>query len=428
MQPVFRLASALAILAALQGSAFAQAAGGQLRGRVTDETAGVLPGVTVELRAESNAPPSVAVTTMAGEYAFDGLAPGTYQLSFVLPSFAVETRRDVTVGARGPVRVDVVLHLSLTAEVTVTAKRTFANLEDMEHPEENLVGVAQSASQGAITARQLDARPLMREGEVLEAVPGVMVTAHSGDGKANQYFLRGFNLDHGTDFATTLAGMPVNLPTHAHGHGYTDLNLLIPELVTGIQFSKGPYYADQGDFATAGAANINYANVLDGPIVRVEGGGDRFGRALSPPPHPSAPGTCSRPWRSAPMTVRGCIPPTPGRSTACFATARATPSTPSPLTAMGYHMTWNATDAVPQRAITQGMVGRFGSLDPTDGATPAGTAWPATGSTGAARRRPGSPRTASATISTSSPTSRSSSRTRCTGTSRNRWIIGSSRA
>ena len=81
MPPVFRLASALAILAALHGSALAQAAGGQLRGRVTDETAGVLPGVTVELRAESNAPPSVAVTTMAGEYAFDGLAPGTYQLS-----------------------------------------------------------------------------------------------------------------------------------------------------------------------------------------------------------------------------------------------------------------------------------------------------------------------------------------------------------
>ena len=150
--------------------------------------------------------------------------------------------------ASGTVRLDAVLHLSLSADVTVTGKRTFANLADVENPAENLVGIAQSASQGAITARQLDARPIMRSGEVLETVPGVVISQHSGEGKANQYYLRGFNLDHGTDFATTLAGMPVNMPTHAHGHGYSDLNFLIPELVSGVQYSKGPYFADQGDF------------------------------------------------------------------------------------------------------------------------------------------------------------------------------------
>jgi outer membrane cobalamin receptor len=93
---------------------------------------------------------------------------------------------------------------------------------------------------------------------VLETVPGVVISQHSGEGKANQYYVRGFNLDHGTDFATTVAGVPVNMPTHGHGHGYSDLNFLIPELVSGIQFSKGPYFAEQGDFATAGAATINY--------------------------------------------------------------------------------------------------------------------------------------------------------------------------
>src|SRR6185295_7453861 len=133
-------------------------------------------------------------------------------------------------------------------------------------------GIAQSASQGAITARQLDARPIMRSGEVLETVPGVVISQHSGEGKANQYYLRGFNLDHGTDFATTLAGMPVNLPTHGHGQGYSDLNFMIPELVSGVQFSKGPYFADQGDFATAGAANINYVTSLDNAMARVTGG------------------------------------------------------------------------------------------------------------------------------------------------------------
>ena len=81
----------------------------------------------------------------------------------------------------------------------------------------------------------------MRAGEVLETVPGVVISQHSGEGKANQYHLRGFNLDHGTDFATTVAGMPVNMPTHAHGQGYSDSNFLIPELVSGVQFSKGPY-------------------------------------------------------------------------------------------------------------------------------------------------------------------------------------------
>ena len=118
----------------------------------------------------------------------------------------------------------------------------------------------------------------MRAGEVLEAVPGVIISQHSGEGKANQYYLRGFNLDHGTDFATTVAGMPVNLPTHAHGQGYSDLNFLIPELVTGVQFRKGPYFAQEGDFSAAGSANINYANVLAHPIATVSAGQDGWGR------------------------------------------------------------------------------------------------------------------------------------------------------
>ncbi len=109
-----------------------------------------------------------------------------------------------------------------------------------------LIGAVESASQGTVLADQLENRPTLRPGEVLEVVPGLVVTQHSGDGKANQYFLRGFNLDHGTDFATTLDGIPVNLPTHAHGQGYTDLNPLIPELVDTVHYRKGPYFADVG--------------------------------------------------------------------------------------------------------------------------------------------------------------------------------------
>mgnify|MGYP000336118066 CR=1 FL=1 len=116
---------------------------------------------------------------------------------------------------------------------------------------------------------------------VLETVPGLIVTQHTGDGKANQYFLRGFNLDHGTDFATFALGMPVNLPTHAHGQGYTDVNFLIPELISGVRYRKGPYSVQQGDFAAAGSASIEYVRTLPGAFAEVGLGGNGFRRLLA---------------------------------------------------------------------------------------------------------------------------------------------------
>ncbi|OQZ02954.1 MAG: hypothetical protein B6D34_08850 [Candidatus Brocadia sp. UTAMX1] len=145
---------------------------------------------------------------------------------------------------------------------------------------DSLIGIADAASQGTVGKDELELRTLSRPGEVLETVPGVIVTQHSGAGKANQFFLRGFNLDHGTDFATSINGVPVNLPTHAHGQGYTDLNILIPELVERVDFRKGPYYADLGDFSSAGAANIKYVDSLPYSIAQVEGGSFGYERGL----------------------------------------------------------------------------------------------------------------------------------------------------
>jgi len=263
--------------------------------------------------------------------------------------------------------VDAVLALSLSADVVVVAKRTFANLADVDHPAENLVGIAQSASQGAITAQQLDVRPLLRSGEVLETVPGVIITQHSGEGKANQYFLRGFNLDHGTDFAMSVAGTPVNMPTHAHGQGYADLNFLIPEIVAGVQFSKGPYFADQGDFATAGASNITYATELDRPIVQAEWGAYGFGRAVLAASPKIGSGhllaaletsTNDGPWTvpDAYHKFNGVLRYSVGDNVNGFS-----------LTGMGYHGKWRSTEASPTRAVDEGLIGRFGSIDPTDG-------------------------------------------------------------
>ena len=127
----------------------------------------------------------------------------------------------------------------------------------------NLIGSSTSATEGRISQDELQRRPLLRTGDLLESVPGLVATQHSGSGKANQFFLRGFNLDHGTDFSTVIDGMPVNMRSHGHGQGYTDINFIIPELIEEIRFRKGSYFAAAGDFSAAGSANFLTARNLD---------------------------------------------------------------------------------------------------------------------------------------------------------------------
>jgi outer membrane receptor protein involved in Fe transport len=344
---------------------FAQS-GTQVTGKITDETGGALPGVTVELIA-SGSQPLETVTDATGQYTFDNVPPGTYQLSMRLINFAAVNHRDLVVKAGPPIVNDEVMHLSLNAEVVVIGKRTFVNLADVENPAEDLVGIATSASQGAITAKQLEVRPFMRQAEVLETVPGVIITQHSGEGKANQYFLRGFNLDHGSDFATTVAGVPVNMPTHAHSQGYSDLNFLIPELVAGVQYSKGPYFADQGDFATAGAGNINYATSLDRPLVQLEMGTYDFGRALLAASPKVGRGTLLAAFETSTNSGPWSVPDSYRKYNGVLRYSQGDNVNGLSLTFMGYHGKWNATEASPQRAIDSGLIDRFGSIDDSDG-------------------------------------------------------------
>ena len=153
-----------------------------------------------------------------------------------------------------------------------------------------------AASAGDVSQEELASRALLRPGAVLENVPGLIVTQHSGEGKANQYFLRAFNLDHGTDLATEVDDMPVNMPTHAHGQGYTDLNFLIPELVSDLHFKKGPYYADEGDFATAGAVRMDLVDEIAADSATLGLGEDGYRRALLTGINASwSPARCSSP-------------------------------------------------------------------------------------------------------------------------------------
>jgi outer membrane receptor protein involved in Fe transport len=252
------------------------------------------------------------------------------------------------------------VHAQDTAPATLSTVTVQSTREDLQ-------GVATSASEGVVTSKQLRTRPLLRAGDVMESVPGLVATQHAGEGKANQYFLRGFNLDHGTDFATFVDGVPVNLPTHGHGQGYTDLYFLIPELVDSVQYRKGPYYAEEGDFAAAGSARIRTVRRLERPFGLLEVG--RFGhrRALAAGSFDAGGGdlllAAERATDDGPWTV-----PQDLRKTNL--TAKYTLGTEANGLVLGlthYEARWISTDQVPQRAIDGGLIGRFDSLDPTAG-------------------------------------------------------------
>jgi hypothetical protein len=360
----WRLAMLLWI-AAIAASASAQSVP-LLRGRVLDSTKAALPGVTVEVAPVGGGKTIVAVTGTDGTYSID-VAPGTYDISFHLISFATTVKRGVEVPPSPPATVDATLYLSASAEVVVTAKQTFRNLADMNDPVNDLIGVADAATVGIITAQEIDRRPFSRAGEIMETVPGVVVSQHSGEGKANQYYLRGFNLDHGTDIAITVAGAPVNMPTHAHGQGYADANFLIPELIGAVQYKKGPYYAEEGDFASAGAVNVNYLNVLEHSIGVAEGGTFGYTRAMFADSPKVGDGYLLYAFEAArnngPWTrpddfhkLNGVLRFSTGDQRGGFS-----------ITAMGYDAKWNSTDQIPERAVGDGLVSRFGDIDASDG-------------------------------------------------------------
>ena len=226
---------------------------------------------------------------------------------------------------------------------------------------------ASSGSEGVITGRRLNAMPILRPGDVLESIPGLIVTQHSGDGKANQYFLRGFNLDHGTDFATTLGGVPINMPSHAHGQGYTDLNFLIPELVEKLRYRKGPYYAQEGDFSSAGAAHLDYYRALERSSAQLSIGAGGYVRSLfMGSPHVGSGHLLyalellhnDGPWQ---------VPENFRKINGVLRYTEGTRSNGYTLSAMAYQGRWTSTDQIPLRAVTSGALGRFGSLDASSG-------------------------------------------------------------
>lgn len=264
--------------------------------------------------------------------------------------------------------------LSLPLALGALSASSLAHADDfmlqrvlVEGSRASMLGIADSAGAGGAGSRDLAKRIAYRPGELLEVTPGLIASQHSGEGKANQFYLRGFNLDHGTDLATWVDGMPVNQRSHAHGQGWTDLNFLIPELVGRLDYRKGPYSAREGDFSSAGVASLTYANRLVKNVATATLGQSGYARSVLAGSPELAGGSLlyavelmknDGPW-SRPDGYR--------KHNAVLRYSRGYANNGWSVTAMSYRGHWNATDQIPLRAVEGGQLGRYDALDPSDG-------------------------------------------------------------
>ncbi len=325
-----------------------------LSGTIVDESGALIAGATVQVLGANGTAQTTTQSDKNGSFIMSGLPPGDYRLLVSNPGF--ETKEiSVTIGtaeAPAPLRIS----------LTVGSAITTVNVQGRE---DDLVGVADSGTQGTVGAREIADRPILRSGEVLETVPGLIITQHAGGGKANQYFLRGFNLDHGTDFATFLDDMPLNLPSHAHGEGYSDMNTVIPEFVQRVNFEKGPYYADVGNFGSAGSAHLEFMQTLPENFFQVEGGMYGYARAVFGVSQQLGSGNLlfggeayydDGPWvhPDGYAKFNGLLTYSHGDKANGFS-----------ITARAYHGKWNSSDQIPVTATP--LVGFFGALNPSDG-------------------------------------------------------------
>ncbi len=325
-----------------------------LSGRVVDASGAAIGGATVQVQGANGTVLTTTESDTNGSFTISGIPAGDYRLSVSHADF--ETKEiPISIGASeapAPLRISLAVG-SVSTSVTVKGR------------DDSLVGIAESATQGTVGAQEIADRPILRSGEVLETVPGLIITQHAGGGKANQYFLRGFNLDHGTDIAISIDGMPLNLPSHAHGEGYSDMNIVIPELVERVDFQKGPYYADVGNYGSAASANVVYFKTLPENFFQVEGGMYGYGRAVFGASEKVGSGNLlvggeayydDGPWVHPDGFAKfnGLLTYSQGDDANGFS-----------ITARGYHGKWNSSDQIPVTATP--LVGFFGALNPTGG-------------------------------------------------------------
>ena len=334
----------------------------RLSGTVVDTSGAVIAGAAVQLRSANGTVQRTTHSDRNGSFILSGLAAGNYRLVVSNPGF--ETKEiPITLGATGTLGP---LHISLA----VGSVGTTINVQGRE---DDLIGIAESGTQGTVDATEIEDRPILRSGEVLETVPGLIITQHAGGGKANQYFLRGFNLDHGTDIAIFLDDMPLNLPSHAHGEGYSDMNTVIPEFVKRVDFEKGPYYANVGDFGSAASTRMEFFKTLPQNFAKVEGGSYTYGRAVFGASQKFDSGNLLYGGEETYYDGPWVHPDAYNKINGLLTYSRGDDTNGASITAHAYHGKWNSSDQIPVTAqvnpttSTPYGVGYFGTINPTDG-------------------------------------------------------------
>ena len=327
-----------------------------LRGTVADSLSGQpVAGVSVGLEGR----PGGTATDALGNFRLSGIAAGTYTLRMAALGYRAQAVR-VTLAAGETRRVTVVLPTTVLslAEVTVSQPRD---------PNQSLA---------AITHIDQVLRPLNSAQDLLRLVPGLFIAQHAGGGKAEQIFLRGFDCDHGTDFAVSIDGLPVNMVSHAHGQGYADFHFVIPETVEQMKVYKGPYTARFGDFATSGAGEFLTKTRLDHSQAKVEVGQfDTFrgllmlnlldqGKHLFSQKSESAYVAAEYYFTNSYFDAKQHFKRFNG-----LAKYTGQLSDNTSLTLLGSHFTsnWDASGQIPERGVREGAISRFGSIDPSEG-------------------------------------------------------------
>ncbi len=326
----------------------------QLSGTIVDTSGAVIAGAALQVRSANGTVQRTAQSDRNGSFILSGLAAGNYRLVISNPGF--ETKEVLvtvgTTGALAPLRIP----------LAVGSVSTTINVQGRE---DDLIGIAESGTQGTVSATEIQDRPILRSGEVLETVPGLIITQHAGGGKANQYFLRGFNLDHGTDIAIFLDDMPLNLPSHAHGEGYSDMNTVIPEFVKRVDFEKGPYYADVGNYGSAGSARMEFFKTLPQNFLKVEGGTHTYGRAVFGVSQKLGSGNLLYGAEETYYDGPWVHPDAYNKINGLLTYSQGDDADGVSISARAYHGKWNSSDQIPVAA--QSLVGFFGTLNPSDG-------------------------------------------------------------
>ena len=340
----------LTVICILTGSC-AYAHLGNISGTVYDQTTNSpLKGVNVQLSNQGK----ITVTNELGQYKFEDLVASGYKVELSYVGFKSQ-----------------IIEVTVTDDKTAFVK-TFLTNADIALSEV-IVSSQRAHDQQLISSLDIRLRPITNSQEILRMVPGLFIGQHAGGGKAEQIFLRGFDLDHGTDIRLTVDDMPVNMVSHAHGQGYADLHFVIPELVKRVDFKKGPYNAEKGNFTTAGWVNFRTKDVLEKSFVKLEAGQYDTFRAVAGVDLLGETGKNKNQsaYIASEYSFTNSYFDNPQNFNRLNLIGKyhghAAPNTNLTLTASTFRSKWNHSGQIPDRAYESGQIGFFGSVDPSEG-------------------------------------------------------------